>query len=69
MTAWRGSKETVGGKLVKISIEEIPKSKEEEVVIRCHGMNEEVMALLHKLKTAGEKLIGSQKRMHKMVLL
>lgn len=54
---------------MKISIEEIPKSKEEEVVIRCHGMNEEVMALLHKLKTVGEQLIGMQgEEIHRLSL-
>ncbi len=43
---------------MKISIEEIPQGEEEEIVIRCHEMNEEVMALLHKLKTSGEQLSG-----------
>lgn len=44
---------------MKISIEEVPGQEEEEIIIRCHEMNEEVMALLHKLKVSGEKLCGS----------
>lgn len=43
---------------MKISIEEIPGAEEEEIIIRCHEMNEEVMALLHKLKASGEQLLG-----------
>ncbi len=43
---------------MKISIEEIPRGEEEEIIIRCHEMNEEVMALLHKLKSSGEQLSG-----------
>lgn len=45
---------------MKILIEEIPRSEEETIVIRCHEMNEEVMAMLYKLKSTGAQIIGIQ---------
>jgi len=45
---------------VKISIEEIPQGEEEEIIIKCHEMNEEIMTLLHKLKVSKDRLTGMQ---------
>lgn len=44
---------------MKISIEEIPKGEQEEIIIKCHEMNEEIMALLRRLKSSGEQLSGT----------
>lgn len=45
---------------MKVSIEEIAKTEEEEILIRCHEMNEDVLMLLGKLKIAQTQLIGFQ---------
>ncbi|MBP3460145.1 MAG: LytTR family transcriptional regulator DNA-binding domain-containing protein [Lachnospiraceae bacterium] len=45
---------------MKISIEEIPQGEEEEIIIKCHEMNDEIMALLHRLKVSKEQLTGMQ---------
>lgn len=45
---------------MKISIEEIPQGEEEEIIIKCHEMNEEIMTLLHKLKVSKDRLTGMQ---------
>jgi Response regulator of the LytR/AlgR family len=43
---------------MKVSIEEISRDKEEEVVIRCHEVNDDVIGMLNKLKTDSHILIG-----------
>ena len=44
---------------MKVSIQEIPVFEEEEVVIKCHEINDDVMTLLNKLKTSEKQLIGT----------
>lgn len=43
---------------MKISIEEISMDLEEEIVIRCHEMNDDILRLLNRLKTEKSVLIG-----------
>jgi len=43
---------------VKISIEKIGHDAVEEVVIRCHEVNDEILGLMSKLKTKTNELIG-----------
>ena len=45
---------------MKVSVQEIPKSEEEEIMIRCHEINEEILSLLHRLKLSQEKLSVSR---------
>ena len=52
---------------MKISIQEIPVSEEEEVVIKCHEINDDVLALLNKLKISERQVIGIyQGEMHRI---
>lgn len=54
---------------MKVSVQEIPKSEEEEIMIRCHEINEEVLSLLHRLKLSQEKLaVTRQDEIHKIAL-
>jgi len=43
---------------VKISIENIRAHEEEEVIIRCYEVNDEILELINKLKTQRNILIG-----------
>lgn len=43
---------------MKVSIEEISKEQEEEIVIRCHEVNDEILKLLNKLKSERPVLLG-----------
>jgi len=36
---------------MKVSIEEINREKDEEIIIRCHEVNDDVLKLLNKLRT------------------
>ncbi len=45
---------------MKISIEEISQQLEEEIIIRCHEVNEEINAIMNKLKTENPILLGHQ---------
>lgn len=54
---------------MKVSVQEIPKSEEEEIMIRCHEINEEILSLLHRLKLSQEKLaVTRQDEIHKIAL-
>ena len=54
---------------MKVSVQEIPKNEEEEIMIRCHEINEEVLSLLHRLKLSQEKLaVTRQDEIHKIAL-
>ena len=54
---------------MKISIQEIPTSEEEEVVIKCHEINDDVLALLNKLKTSERQVIGTyQGEAHRILI-
>ncbi len=43
---------------MKVSIEEISKDQQEEIIIRCHELNDEILKLLNKLKTESPVLLG-----------
>lgn len=48
------------GDHLKISIEEISQELEEEILIRCHEVNEEINEILNKLKSENPILLGHQ---------
>lgn len=43
---------------MKISIENINHNEEEEIIIRCYEVNDEILELMKKLKTKSNMLIG-----------
>lgn len=43
---------------MKITIEEIPMEQEEELILRCHSLEPEVMRLLQEIKNAGSGIAG-----------
>lgn len=45
---------------MKISIQDLPDGEEEEIIIRCRGMDEQLMKLVYALKTGREKLTVSR---------
>lgn len=45
--------------MFKISITEIGKDQEEEVVIRCHEVNDEVLSIVKKLKKNDNIILGN----------
>ncbi len=44
--------------MFKISIQQIPADHEEEVLVRCHEINDEVLSLVEKLKSGETMLLG-----------
>lgn len=54
---------------MKVSVKEIPENEEEEILIKCHEINEEILALLHKLKLSSEKLaVTAGDEIHKIAM-
>ena len=45
---------------MKISIQDVPEGEEEEIIIRCRGMDEQLMKLVYALKAGREKLTVSR---------
>lgn len=43
---------------MKVSVEEISREQDEEVIIRCHEVNDDILKLLNKLKTERAVLLG-----------
>ncbi|ROR28492.1 LytTR family transcriptional regulator [Mobilisporobacter senegalensis] len=43
---------------MKITIETIEKEQEEEILIRCHEMTDEILTYVNSLKISGSRLIG-----------
>ncbi|MGE5630685.1 MAG: LytTR family DNA-binding domain-containing protein [Caulobacteraceae bacterium] len=43
---------------MKVSIEEIGREQEEEIIIRCHEVNGDILKLLNRLKTEKAVLLG-----------
>ena len=43
---------------MKVSIEEIAPNEDEEILIRCHKINNNILGLLHRVKTSQDTLIG-----------
>lgn len=46
------------GVVMKVSIEYVPKESQEEVIIRCHSVNETIHNILRLLEAPQERLIG-----------
>lgn len=54
---------------MKISIEEISKELEEEILIKCHDVDDEIYEIVNKLKTEDLILLGYQNdRVHRIKL-
>ena len=45
---------------MKITIQDLPDGEEEEIIIRCRGMDEQLMKLVYALRTGREKLTVSR---------
>ncbi|MNK06032.1 putative HTH-type transcriptional regulator [compost metagenome] len=43
---------------MKVSIEEVSRDRDEEIIIRCHEVNDDIITLLNKLKTEPAVLLG-----------
>lgn len=43
---------------MKISIQEIPGTQEEEILIKCHAMNDAVLELVRRLKSPEQQVAG-----------
>ncbi len=43
---------------MKLTVEEVEQNKEEEIIIRCHEMNEEIMRVIHKIKLSDTSFVG-----------
>lgn len=46
--------------MFKITIEQIPRDREEEIVVRCHELSEEVSAVINRLRRSDAVLLGSK---------
>ncbi|SEO90532.1 transcriptional regulator, LytTR family [Paenibacillus sophorae] len=57
------------GEDIKVSIEEINKEQEEEILIRCHEVDDEICDIVNKLKTESLILLGyHNERVHRIKL-
>ncbi|MCI8692860.1 MAG: LytTR family transcriptional regulator [Lachnospiraceae bacterium] len=45
---------------MKITIQDLPEGAEEEIIIRCRGMDEQLLKLIYALKSGREKLTVSK---------
>lgn len=45
---------------MKITIQDLPEGAEEEIIIRCRGMDEQLLKLIYALKSGREKLAVSK---------
>lgn len=43
---------------MRVSIEEISREQDEEIIIRCHEVNDDILRLLNRLKTEKAGLLG-----------
>lgn len=46
--------------MFKITLQTVPPAEEEEIVIKCHDVSDEVLAVLEKLKSDEALLLGSR---------
>ena len=54
---------------MKVSIEEITKEREEEILIRCHEVDDEIKEIVNKLKMEDLIILGYQnERVHRIKL-
>lgn len=52
---------------MKVSIEEISRELDEEIIIKCHEVNEDILKLLNRLKTEKAVLLGyEQDNIHRL---
>ncbi len=52
---------------MKVTIEEISKNQDEEIIIKCHAVDDNILKLLNKLKTNSSVLIGfSEDNIHRL---
>lgn len=54
---------------MKVSIEEICREQEEEIIIRCHEVNDDILRLLNRLKNEKAMLLGyDEDNIHRLKL-
>lgn len=54
---------------MKVTIEEIGKDEEEEIIFRCHEIDEDIIQVLHKIKKAKNGIVGvSGDEIHRLEL-
>ena len=46
--------------MFKITIQQIDRSRDEEIVVRCHEITDEVLSVVEKLKTGDKMLLGAR---------
>lgn len=52
---------------MKVLIEEVSREQDEEIIIRCHEVNNNILKLLNKLKTESAELLGyDQYNIHRL---
>ena len=53
---------------MKITIQDLPEGEEEEIVIRCRGMDEQLLKLVYALRAGREKLtVSRQERLFRIL--
>ena len=53
---------------MKITIQDVPEGEEEEIVIRCRGMDEQLLKLVYALRAGREKLtVSRQERLFRIL--
>lgn len=54
---------------MNVSIQEVGQEEKEEILIRCHEINENVMLILHKIKESQDSIIGMvEEEIHRLTL-
>ena len=54
---------------MKVTIEEIGRDQDEEIIIRCHEVNDDVLRLLKRFKNEGNPLLGyDEDKIHRLRL-
>lgn len=46
--------------MFKITIKQVDKSSEEEIIVRCHDINDEVLSIIERLKKKESVLLGNK---------
>lgn len=53
--------------MLKISIEEVNLDEEEEVIIKCHHLDDKILQLIHNIKTNENMVIGyNEEKIHRI---
>jgi len=54
---------------LKVSIEEIAQTQEEEVIVKCHEISDDILDLIHRIKIRGSVIIGYEgEKIHRIHL-